>query len=71
VVRRLHRTFSTSIGILMAKDDVSRVASEPFAQANVFSSAKALLDKIKATAVSPPAPSSGPTPLKPVVSLAR
>ena len=71
VVRRLHRTFSTSIGILMAKDDVSRVASEQFAQANVFSSAKALLDKIKATAVSPPAPSSGPTPLKPVVSLAR
>jgi predicted PurR-regulated permease PerM len=71
VVRRLHRAFSTSIGILMAKDDVSRVASEPFAQANVFSSAKALLDKIKATAVSPPAPSSGPTPLKPVVSLAR
>jgi hypothetical protein len=69
VVRRLHRAFSTSIGILMAKDhdDVSRVASEPFAQASVFSSAKALLDKIRTTA----APSSGPAPLKPVASLAR
>jgi predicted PurR-regulated permease PerM len=69
VVRRLHRAFSTSIGILMAKDhdDVSRVASEPFVQASVFSSAKALLDKIRTTA----APSSGPAPLKPVASLAR
>jgi predicted PurR-regulated permease PerM len=71
VVRRLHRAFSTSIGVLMAKDAVPRVASESFAQASVFTSAKALLDKIKATAVSPVAPSSGPTPLKPVVSLAR
>src|SRR5262249_6410006 len=32
LIRRLHRVFSTSIGILMPKDhdDVSRVASEPF-----------------------------------------
>jgi len=73
VVRRLHRAFSTSIGVLIAKDhdDVPRMASEPFAQASVFTSAKALLDKIRASAVSPVAPSAGPTPQKPVVSLAR
>jgi len=66
VVRRLHRAFSTPIGVLMATDDVSRAASEPFAQASVFSSVKALLDKMRAAS-----PSCGPTPLKPVVSAAR
>jgi len=68
VIRRLRRAFSAPIGILMGKDhdDVSRVASEPFAQASLFSSAKDLLDKIKAAS-----PSCGPTPLKPVASVAR
>jgi hypothetical protein len=66
LIRRLHRAFSMPTGILIAKNDVSRVASEPFAQASVFSSAKALLEKIKAAS-----PSCGPTPLKPVVSMAR
>jgi predicted PurR-regulated permease PerM len=68
VVRRLRRTFSTPIGVLISKDhdDVPRVASEPFAQASLFSSAKALLDKVKATS-----PSCGPTPLKPVALVAR
>jgi hypothetical protein len=63
----------TPIGILMAKDhdDVSRVASEPFAQASVFSSAKALLDKIRAAAASPSAPPSAAATRKPVVSVAR
>jgi len=67
MIRRLHRAFSTPIGILMAKDhgDVSRVANEPVEQANVFSSAKALFDKIKSES-----PSCGPTPLKSVVSVA-
>jgi predicted PurR-regulated permease PerM len=69
LIRRLSRAFSTPIGILMPKDheDVLRVASERFAEANVFSSAKALLDKIKASA----ATSSGTAPLKPVASVAR
>ena len=69
LIRRLRRAFSTPIGILMAKDhaDVSRVTSEPFAQASVFSSAKALFDKIRATA----APSSVSAALKPVASAAR
>src|SRR5262245_12986267 len=69
LIRRLRRVFSTPIGILMAKDhaDVSRVTSEPFAQASVFSSAKALFDKIRATA----APSSVSAALKPVASAAR
>jgi hypothetical protein len=73
LIRRLKRTFSTPVGILMAKDhdDVSRMASEPFAQASVFSSAKDMLDKIKATAVSPAAPSSSPVPLKPIASVVR
>jgi predicted PurR-regulated permease PerM len=68
LIRRLNRAFSTPIGVLMAKDhdDVSRMASEPFAQASVFSSAKALLEKIRATA-----PSCAPAPLKPVASVAR
>jgi hypothetical protein len=47
------------------------MASEPFAQASVFSSAKALLDKIKATAASPAAPSSGTASLKPIASVVR
>jgi hypothetical protein len=73
LIRRVRRAFSTPIGVLMGKDHygVSRVTSEPFAEASAFSSAKALLDKIKATAVSPVAPSSGPTPFKPVVSVVR
>jgi len=73
LIRRVRRAFSTPIGILMATDhaDVSRVTSEPFAQAGVFSSAKALFEKIRATATSPGAPSSCATPLKPVVSVAR
>jgi predicted PurR-regulated permease PerM len=68
LVRRLNRAVSMPIGILIGKDhdNVSRAASEPFAQAGVFSSAKALLDKIKTES-----PSCGPTPLKPVVSAAR
>jgi predicted PurR-regulated permease PerM len=70
LVRRLNRAFSLPIGILMGKDhaDVPRVASEPFAQASVFSSAKALLDKIRASA---PSPSSAAASRKPVVSAAR
>ncbi len=73
LIRRLNRAFSTPIGVLMGKDHdgVSRMASEPFAQASVFSSAKALLEKIRATAVSPGAPASCSGPLKPVASLAR
>ena len=68
VIRRLHRAFSTPVGILMGKDhdDVSRVANEPFAQASLFSSAKDLLDKIRAVS-----PSCEPTPLKTVASVAR
>jgi predicted PurR-regulated permease PerM len=67
LIRRLHRVFSTPISILMPKDhdDVSRAANEPFAEASVFSSAKALLDKIRANA------SSGTAPLKSVASVAR
>jgi len=67
LVRRLNRAVSMPIGILIGKnhDTVSRAASESFAQAGVFSSAKALLDKIKAAS-----PACGPTPLKPVVSVA-
>jgi predicted PurR-regulated permease PerM len=70
VARRLHRAFSTPLGILLAKDhdDASRMASEPVAQASVFYSAKALLDKIKATAGSS---APGCTPLKPVASMAH
>jgi hypothetical protein len=73
LIRRVRRAFSTPIGVLMGKDDygVSRVASEPFAQASVFSSAKALLDKIRATAASPPAPPSAAGTRKPIVSVAR
>jgi predicted PurR-regulated permease PerM len=73
LVRRLNRAFPLPIGILMGKDhaDVSRVASGPFAQASVFSSAKALLDKIRASAPSPAAPSSSSTTRKPVASIAR
>jgi hypothetical protein len=73
LIRRLNRAFSTPIGILMGKHhaDVSRVTSEPFAQACVFTSAKALFDKIRATATSPAAPSSASAPLKPVASVAR
>jgi len=69
LIRRLNRVSSTPIGILMPKDheDVSRVASGPFAEASVFSSAKALLDKIKASAATSP----GAAPLKPVASVAR
>ena len=71
LIRRLNRAVSMPIGILMGKDhDNSRVVSEPFAQENVFSSAKALLDKIRASAASPPAPPSAAT-RKPVVSVAR
>jgi hypothetical protein len=70
LIRRLNRAFSTPIGILMGKDhdNVSRVASEPFAEATVFSSAKALLDKIRASAASPP-PAAAAT-RKPAVSVA-
>ena len=70
LVRRLNRAFSVPIGILMGKDhaDVSRVASEPFAEASVFSSAKALLDKIRASAAPP---SSAAAPRKPMASIAR
>jgi len=73
LIRRLNRAFSLPIGILIGKDhdDVSRAASEPFAQANVFSSAKALLDKIRASAASPSAPSSAAATRKPVASVAR
>jgi hypothetical protein len=73
VIRRLHRAFSTPIGVLLAKDhaDVSRVTNEPFAQANIFSSAKALLDKIRANGGSSGAPSSRNTLRKPAVSVAR
>ena len=68
LIRRLNRAVSMPIGILMGKDhDNSRVVSEPFAQENVFSSAKALLDKIRASAVSPPAPPSAAATRKPVV----
>jgi predicted PurR-regulated permease PerM len=69
LIRRLSRAFSTPIGILTPRDHehVSRAASERFAEANVFSSAKALLDKIKAST----ATSSGTAPLKPVASVAR
>jgi hypothetical protein len=68
LIRRLSRVFSTPIGILMPKDDdhVSRVASERFAEAKVFSSAKALLDTIGASATT----SSSTAPLKPVASVA-
>jgi hypothetical protein len=72
LIRRLNRAVSMPIGILMVDHDgASRVGSEPFAQASVFSSAKALLDKIRASAASPAAPSSAPTTRKPVASVAR
>jgi hypothetical protein len=69
LIRRLNRAISMPIGILMGKDHdgVSRLVSEPFAQESVFSSAKALLDKIRASAASPPAPPSAAAPRKPVV----
>jgi AI-2E family transporter len=72
LIRRLNRAVSMPIGILMGKDhDNSRVVSEPFAQENVFSSAKALLDKIRASAASPPAPLPAAATRKPIVSVAR
>jgi predicted PurR-regulated permease PerM len=72
LIRRLNRAISMPIGILMGKDhDNSRVVSEPFAQENIFSSAKALLDKIRASAASPPAPPSAAATRKPIVSVAR
>ena len=68
LIRRLNRAISMPIGILMGKDhDNSRVVSEPFAQDNVFSSAKALLDKIRTSAASPPAPPSAAATRKPIV----
>jgi predicted PurR-regulated permease PerM len=71
LIRRLNRAVSLPIGILMVDHDgVSPVASESFAQASVFSSAKALLDKIRASAASPSAPSSASTTRKPVASVA-
>jgi hypothetical protein len=73
LIRRLNRAISMPIGILMGKDHdgVSRLVSEPFAQESVFSSAKALLDKIRASAASPPAPPSAAATRKPIVSVAR
>jgi predicted PurR-regulated permease PerM len=73
LIRRLNRAFSLPIGILIGKDhdDVSRAASEPFAQASVFSSAKALLDKIRTSAASPSPPSAAAAAREPIVSVAR
>jgi predicted PurR-regulated permease PerM len=73
LIRRLSRAFPAPVSILMGKDhdDLSRMASEPFGQASIFSSAKALFDKIRATTSSSNGPNSNATPLKPIVSVAR
>jgi predicted PurR-regulated permease PerM len=69
VIRRLSRSLSMPVGVLARgdRDGAAQIEHEPFAQADVFASSKALLDRISATA-DRSAPSSAATSPRPIVS---
>jgi len=71
LIRRLSLSLSAPIGVLMGPENgnVPAIETGPALQATVFTSSKALLDKIKATAdQSTPAPDSAAATLQPAVS---
>jgi len=70
VIRRLSRALSMPVGVLTRGDHDGAAQIEPFAQADVFASSKALLDKIRATA-DRSAPSLAATSPRPIVSAMR
>jgi predicted PurR-regulated permease PerM len=71
VIRRLSRALSMPVGVLIGdRGGSAQIEHEPFAQADVFASSKALLDRIRATA-DRSAPSSAATSPRPIVSAVR
>jgi len=71
VTRRLSRALSMPVGVLIGdRDRPAQIEHEPFAQADVFTSSKAMLDRIHATA-DRSAPSSAAISPRPIVSAMR
>jgi hypothetical protein len=73
LIRRLRRARAVPIGILVGKDSSGepRIEAGRFWQAEVFATAKALLDRIRANVERCPPASSSAAPVRPIASAKR